>query len=399
MKFNLRSAVKVLLSALLLINLQACWEAPPMESEQVGFRGVGMWQTTNPDVTDELVALNQVPAALPATPVVEGAPKASDVYQNVQVLGDLSVGEFTRTMAAITAWVSPEQGCAYCHEGANFAEDKLYTKVVSRRMMQMTQTINSQWSDHVGDTGVSCYTCHRGKNVPEYIWFTQDGPPHAGGMAANSYQQNNVAENAAYSSMLSDPFSPYLTGEPDKIRIAHQNALPLKGQNNNESMQQLERTWSLMMHMSDSLGVNCTFCHNTRNFSSWEQSPPARTTAWHGLKMVPAINNDYMEPLQPVYPEHRLGSTGDAPKAGCNTCHQGVNKPLYGVSMLDDYPVWKAPLNDEATSVPDYSNSPAYADPNALEPSAQLGSADSLNVASSNTAWPLPDAGSKKDSQ
>ncbi|MFK7890019.1 MAG: photosynthetic reaction center cytochrome PufC [Granulosicoccus sp.] len=385
MRFNLHIAGKGLLAASLLLSLQACWEAPPMESEQIGYRGVAMWQTTNPDVTDPLVDNNQIPVALPATPDVPGAPKAKDVYQNVQVLGDLSVGEFTRTMASITAWVSPEQGCAYCHQGANFAADDLYTKVVSRRMMQMTQTINSQWNDHVGDTGVTCYTCHRGLNVPEYIWFEQDGPPHARGMAANSYQQNNVAVDAGYTSMLSDPFSKYLVGEPEKIRVAHQNALPLRGQNNNESMQALENTWSLMMHMSDSLGVNCTYCHNSRNFASWEQSPPARVTAWHGLKMVPEINNVYMEPLLPVYPDHRLGPLGDAPKSACNTCHQGVNKPLYGVSMLDDFPVWRAPLSEEATEAPDYSNSPAYLDPNNLpEPSAGLDAGDAVKVAASD---------------
>ena len=373
MKSLLRKSAQILCTGALAVSLQACWEAPPMDSDQVGFRGVGLWQTTNPDITEAKIALNQMPVALDAVPDVPGSPKAKDIYQNVQVLGDLSVGEFARTMASITAWVSPEQGCAYCHEGANFATDGLYTKVVSRRMMQMTQGINSEWGDHVGDTGVTCYTCHRGKNVPEYLWFEQDGPPHAKGMAANSYKQNNVADNAGYTSMLSDPFSKYLVDEPDKIRVAHRNALPLKGQNNNQSTQALENTWSLMMHMSESLGVNCTYCHNSRQFSSWEQSPPERITAWHGLQMLPVINNDYMEPLQPVYPEHRLGPLGDAPKAGCNTCHQGINKPLYGDSMLNDYPVWKAPLNDEATVTPDYSNGPEYGDPNAAtEPSAEL---------------------------
>ena len=356
---------------LLPLILSACWEAPPVEGEQIGFRGVAMEQVTNPDITEPLIALNQVPTPLPMNPVVEGTPKAGDVYQNVQVLGELSVAEFARTMVSITQWVAPEQGCAYCHQGANFAADDLYTKVVSRRMMQMTQTINSTWSDHVKETGVTCYTCHRGKNVPEYIWFEDDGPAHAAGMSADNYQQNNVATKAGYTSMLSDPLTPYLQGEPEKIRIAHENALPLKNQNNNESMQALERTWSLMMHMSDSLGVNCTYCHNSRNFASWEQSPPARVTAWHGLAMVPAINNEYMTPLQPVYPEHRLGKLNDAPKANCATCHQGINKPLYGVSMLGDYPEWKAPLSEEATVAPDYSDVPEYLDPNALEDSAE----------------------------
>jgi len=376
--FNVSAAPAALALAL---TLQGCWEAPPMDNEQIGFRGVGMVQTTNPDVTDPLLARNQVPAATPAPPAVEGAPKASDVYQNVQVLGDLSVAEFARTMAAITAWVSPEQGCAYCHEGDNFAEDNLYTKVVSRRMMQMTQTINSQWGDHVQDTGVTCYTCHRGLNVPEYIWFEDPADNHARGMAAGNAGQNNVSVAAGYTSMLRDPLTPYLMGEPREIRVAHENVLPLKNQNNNRSMQELEQTWSLMMHMSDSLGVNCTYCHNSRNFSSWEQSPPARVTAWHGLQMVPAINNDYMTPLQPVYPEHRLGRLSDAPKMACSTCHQGLNKPLYGVSMLDDYPEWKAPLNDEATVAPDFSNVPEYLDPNNLGESATLITPESIDVA------------------
>lgn len=377
-------AIKLGVIAVMAASVQGCFEAPPMDTEQVGFRGVGMWSTTNPDITEQLVALNQVPAALPATPAVEGAPKAGDIYQNVQVLGDLSVAEFARTMATITQWVSPEQGCAYCHEGANFAEDNLYTKVVSRRMMQMTQNINSEWSDHVGATGVTCYTCHRGNNVPEYIWFEQDGPVTAGGMSGNSYQQNHVGTEVGYTSMLSDPFSKYLMGEPDKIRVAAQNALPMRGETNNQPTQALENTWSLMMHMSDSLGVNCTHCHNSRNFSSWEQSPPARITAWHALQMVPEINNDYMTPLQPIYPDHRLGSLDDAPKTNCATCHQGINKPLYGVSMLEDYPEWKAPLEGGTLDAPDYTAAPAYGDPNAVEPESTEPSASLVNPETSS---------------
>ena len=65
--------------------------------------GLGIY---NPDTLNELDANNIVPEALPAVPAV--GPKSKDVYQNVQVLGDLSVGEFTRLMAAITEWVSPE---------------------------------------------------------------------------------------------------------------------------------------------------------------------------------------------------------------------------------------------------------------------------------------------------
>jgi photosynthetic reaction center cytochrome c subunit len=256
-------------------------------------------------------------------------------------------------------------------------------------MMQMTQTINSQWDEHVGAAGVTCYTCHRGNNVPQNIWFEQDGPPTAGGMSAQSDQQNHVAENAGYTSMLSDPLSRYLVGVPADIRVIPQQALPLRGVDAGDSTQKLESTWSLMMHMSDSLGVNCTYCHNSRAFSDWEQSPPARTTAWHGLQMVPALNNEYMVPLQPVYPAHRLGALNDAPKTSCATCHQGVNKPLYGVSMLNDYPVWRAPLSGATTEAPVYTG--PYLDPNnpvdpAAEPGAALDLPLTLDVAVGDAA-------------
>jgi photosynthetic reaction center cytochrome c subunit len=339
---SMMKSMRIGLVALSAMVLQGCFEAPPMDSEQSGFRGTGMLQTTNPDVVDPILARNVLPDAIASVPAVPGGPTAGQIYQNVQVLGDLPIAEFARTMAAITEWVSPEQGCAYCHEGANFAEDNLYTKVVSRRMMEMTMEINTDWSSHVGDTGVTCLTCHRGKNVPEYIWFEQDGPPTAGGMSAKGYQQNHAAMNVGSTSMLSDPFSKYLTTDPEAIRVISQTALPQAGDARHmSSTQATENTYSLMVHMSDSLGVNCTYCHNTRAFTSWDQSPPARVTAWHGLQMVSSLNDEYLEPLGPTYPDHRMGPLGDAPKASCATCHQNVNKPFAGASMLDDYPIWR----------------------------------------------------------
>jgi photosynthetic reaction center cytochrome c subunit len=93
-----------------------------------------------------------------------------------------------------------------------------------------------------------------------------------------------------------------------------------------------------MIHMSQGLGVNCTFCHNSRSFLTWSESTPQRATAWHGLQMVRELNGAYLDPLRASYPAHRLSPQGDAPKANCATCHQGVSKPLYGVSMAKDYP-------------------------------------------------------------
>jgi photosynthetic reaction center cytochrome c subunit len=201
-------------------------------------------------------------------------------------------------------------------------------------MLQMTKHINAEWQPHVGATGVTCYTCHRGKNVPANIWFKDPGPETARGMAGNHAGQNSPAPAVGFASLPFDPFTPFL--EQDRgIRVVSTTALP---EGNRQSIKQTEWTYGLMMHMSKGLGVNCTYCHNSRSFSAWDQSTPQRTTAWYGIRMVRDLNVDYLDPLLPVYPHNRLGPLGDAPKTSCTTCHQGAAKPLLGASMLKDYP-------------------------------------------------------------
>ncbi len=328
--------------AALSLLLSGC-EHPPMDSEQKGYRGTSIIQVNNPRRVEDAADLHAVPEPIAAAPAVEGMPKAADTYQNVQVLGDLNVGQFSRMMLAITQWVAPEQGCGYCHaEGKPLSDDSLYTKVVARRMIQMTQHVNSNWTDHVADTGVTCYTCHRGLNVPANIWFNDPGPDRARGMLGGDGTQNRAGEvSVAYSDLPADPYSAFFEGDRE-IRVNATNPLPQKDKPLT-SIQATEWTYGLMMHMSDSLGVNCTFCHNSRQFASWGQSSPQRVTAWYGIRMVRELNNEYLNPLQPVYPDYRLGDLGDAPKQNCATCHQGVNKPLNGVSMLADYPSLKGP--------------------------------------------------------
>jgi photosynthetic reaction center cytochrome c subunit len=104
------------------------------------------------------------------------------------------------------------------------------------------------------------------------------------------------------------------------------------------SVKEAEWTYALMMYMSGSLGVNCTYCHNTRALASWQESTPQRVTAWHGIRLVRELNADFLIPLTPVFPANRLGPHGDAPKVGCLTCHKGSFKPLNGVSpLVPDY--------------------------------------------------------------
>jgi photosynthetic reaction center cytochrome c subunit len=331
MSFALRMTLGVIAVAATAVILSQA-ERPPMDSVQRGYRGTAMDQIYNPrTVADELVA-NKIPASLP--PLGNAGPKAGAVYKNVKVLNDVGVGEFTRLMASMTTWVAPAQGCAYCHDLKDMSSDSLYTKVVARRMLQMVRHVNTDWKQHVAETGVTCYTCHRGQPVPTNIWFNNPGPLQAGGFAQMPAGKNHPAPAAGDSSLPFDPFTPFLEQDKD-IRVVSQTALPA---GDHQSIKQTEWTYSLMMNFSQSLGVNCTFCHNSRSFTDWSQSTPQRVTAWYGIRMVRDLNTAYLDPLHSTFPVARLGIEGDSPKVNCATCHNGVYKPLFGVGMAKDFP-------------------------------------------------------------
>ncbi len=330
-------------------TLVVIWVLWPIQSvqTQTGYRGTGMVQFTPEEDAALLAALNEIPENLAGDPIVpepdEPLMKDLDYYENVKVLGDLTEANFNRLMAAMTEWVSPNQpDCSYCHyqdeDGViNFADERLYTKHVARRMIQMTQHINENWQSHVKQTGVTCYTCHRGQPVPQYHWYTEARPEGAARMGDNTMLQNRSDATVGYSSLYGDPLTKFLL-EGDEIRVGDE--FPRAPSAGSPTIQDTEWTYGLMFHFSSSLGVNCTFCHNSRAWNQWDQSPPARANAWYAIRMLRDVNRNYMHNLD-VYPTSRLGPTGDAPKANCTTCHQGVNKPLYGVSMLEPWPELK----------------------------------------------------------
>ncbi len=330
MSFAFRTpwAVLVLAGATLLAGC----ERPPVNVVQHGYRGTGMELVYNPRTLEAQIPANQAPE--PAPEASADGPKASQIYKNVQVLGDLSIAQFNRQMAAITQWVAPpEVACNYCHVPENFADDSKYTKVVARRMLQMTQHVNADWKNHVKDTGVTCYTCHRGKAVPANVWFTAAPQDKRSDFIGNLDGQNQAAKTVGLSSLPYDPFTPYLK-DAQPIRVIGATSLPT---GHEASIQTTESTYGLMMHMSSALGVNCNFCHNSRSFASWE-GPPQRATAWYGIRMARDLNNEYLEPLAQTFPANRLGPTGDVAKISCATCHQGAYKPLYGAQMAKHYP-------------------------------------------------------------
>jgi photosynthetic reaction center cytochrome c subunit len=319
-----------------LVLLGGC-EFGPMETVQTGPRGAGMEQVINPRLVR-----GEIPPPEPAYALTtrEGQ-RARELYPELRVLGDISVEEFNLLMANITAWVVPadapasEAGCNYCHNPENMASYEKYTKTVSLNMLRMTQHINVNWRSHVQETGVTCWTCHRGQAVPANVWSYSE--PDMAQTVGFRDGQNHPNPAVAFASLPNNPYQTFFSRSPQEIRVATPAIHPTDGANT-AGIKAAERTYGLMMHMSQALGVNCTFCHNSHNFGDWNASRLQRVPSWHGIRMVRATNDGFITPLQPVFPAHRLGPMGDPLKVNCTTCHQGQNKPMGGLSMLPQNP-------------------------------------------------------------
>jgi photosynthetic reaction center cytochrome c subunit len=81
---------------------------------------------------------------------------------NLKVLKTTSGAEVRQIMLAFTAGLGVR--CVYCHVQGNFASDENPKKETARRMIEMSQQINSHFPD--GKMHVTCYTCHRGEESP-----------------------------------------------------------------------------------------------------------------------------------------------------------------------------------------------------------------------------------------
>jgi photosynthetic reaction center cytochrome c subunit len=312
----------------LLSMLTACERTQVV---QRGYRGLAMVELYSPATLASQAEINEVPVALRKARAT--GPTAAEEYQNVQVLGDLSKPEFARLMLSFKKWIAPDEGCNFCHNAPDYASDAKYPKVMARAMIRMTRRINTDWKSHVKGTGVTCYTCHRGQAVPPRTWTAVPIPEQGTFMAVKASVRPPTAA-AGRTALPADPLSDFLLHD-NPIRVV--GLTPLQT-GNKHSISQARSTYSLMMVMSESLGVNCTYCHNTRAFYSWELSTPQRQTAWYGIRMVRDLNNGHIVPLTAVLPPERLGPTGDAPKVYCATCHLGSYKPLNGAVMIKDFP-------------------------------------------------------------
>ena len=259
---------------------------------------------------------------------------------NLRVLGGESPAELNRTMVALTAWVAPQEGCGFCHGGqngpnANWAPD-YPRKEVARQMLRMVRDVNTRWTNHVGSRGVTCFTCHQGSNIPKETWSLPKEPePPMGGILGMPRAWHTKADTIR-GFFPSKPYEKYLLqGLPaDGVQTHH--ALVNGTQPSQHNLKDAEDVYILMMQMSQALGVNCTYCHQSRQLYDWNQSPPNRLNGYSGIKMATDLNQRYFAPLDAIALPAGRGELGDAKKINCGTCHNqraipsgGMNRAVY----------------------------------------------------------------------
>ena len=81
-------------------------------------------------------------------------------HKNLKVLKDDQVRPVMGAMQGALG-----QRCNFCHIQGDNASDENPKKLVARMMIGMVNDINAKFPD--GKVHVTCYTCHRGKNMPE----------------------------------------------------------------------------------------------------------------------------------------------------------------------------------------------------------------------------------------
>ena|ERR1041385_653333 len=109
------------------------------------------------------------PAQTPATAAAEQTIAQEGREKNVKLLGDMPVSQFIPVMNYFAS--SLGRRCNFCHAVKNgqidYASDDKPEKNTAREMIKLVLETNKNFFK--GNTDVSCYVCHRGRNNPQSV--------------------------------------------------------------------------------------------------------------------------------------------------------------------------------------------------------------------------------------
>jgi hypothetical protein len=212
----------------------------------------------------------------------KGKAKASTVFKNLKVMGDVTGDRFLASMQGMGANLGEK--CGLCHEMGKFDLDTKPAKERARDMLHLSFEVNRDYFR--GHARVSCYTCHRGKAEPEKF------------------------DLAKLTIVQPDKPLPVLS-EADQKKPAEQvykNIQKMKGL-------PAGKVGFVMGLFSADLGVTCNFCHDTNDYASDDKREKKR--AREMLDLVKSVDDTYFQ--------HPL--TDPKVQVSCWTCHRGAQEP------------------------------------------------------------------------
>ena len=131
------------------------------------------WRRTLLGATGTVIGLGIVAAASQAgsaqTPSANQQ-MAEAVFKNVQVLKGIPVDEFMDTMGMFASATAKD--CTGCHSGDIIARREAFAEAtpeiqIARAMVRMVNEINAK--NFGGEKKVTCYTCHAGSPIPNFV--------------------------------------------------------------------------------------------------------------------------------------------------------------------------------------------------------------------------------------
>lgn len=204
------------------------------------------------------------------------AQPARKTFRNVHVLAAVSSERFMAGMQSMGKNLGLK--CLECHVQEDYSSDQKKTKVRARQMLRMTARINLELFG--GNPVVTCFTCHRGKPVPDKPAL----PPAA----------------------TPEPAPPRLS-DADAARPASEIYASVQALDDIAAGQVVP----IMSWFTQQLGVSCTHCH--AGSGRWESDEKrAKPRARQMLLMVGNLARLYYEGSTPVT---------------CGTCHRGETRP------------------------------------------------------------------------
>lgn len=360
-------------------------------------RGAAIAEAAPYNLSDEVLRITQAEPNVPA----EGDPRepwlgaeawqqgvqAGQEYiqqypqpQNVQVLTGMTNAQIWVYMQQ---YVSGALGvsCQYCHDINNFASYTYPQKTAGLLMLQMTRDANAEFIVNLPNwqgNYIQCATCHYGEPVNMPAWGSEfentKQPIEVNVVPIDGTTGETINDPAAkpealqglvpldeailyqiYHYQIWDAYDPaeYQSGR-GTLALTY-NTEEAKG----PSQDQVTIVQGAMNYMGWSLGVNCNYCHNSRNFYAYEETVPGNlpleTYAVNRLKtqqmllLTTWLTENWTK--YNIFPKMNVAGDGVSPiladgqqylapinnqyyaVPGCYTCHRGNAIPRAAINQ------------------------------------------------------------------